>query len=115
MRRVMSRRVERFHRQWTRFLLNATQQTMRRVCHELATLAEHEAHFQDAAFIGVLRRTLEFVITDTGRTKWSVERSRRDLRGRVGKRRRHVGQSGPNAKLRRDLIRRTLGYADVGP
>jgi hypothetical protein len=77
----------RFHERWLKFLLNATPQTMRRVAHELGTMEEANQGFRDGAILTLLRRELEFAIQDIGGTKWSVQRSRNDLRGRTRGRR----------------------------
>ena len=89
-RRDATKAVMCFHQRWLKFLLNATPQTMQRVCHELAAFEEANKGFRDNAIFTLLRKELEFVIRDVGGTGWSVARSRNDLRGRTrGRRARH--------------------------
>lgn len=78
----------RFHHRWLKFLLQSSQQTMRRVAHEIAALEAENAGYRDGRLFGLLRRQLEFVIRDVGgpRCKWSVVRSRKDRRGRPKRR-----------------------------
>ena len=85
-KRDASKLAVRFHRAWVRFLLKASQQTMRRVCHELAIIEQENRQYRDGAVFTLLRRELEFVIRDTGHTSWTVQRSLRDLRGRTRRR-----------------------------
>jgi hypothetical protein len=86
VRRDATKAVQRFHRRWLAFLLNSSIQTQRRVCHELYDLEQANRDYLDAQFISVLRKTLEHVIRDIGKSTWSVQRSRRDLRGRTRRR-----------------------------
>jgi hypothetical protein len=82
-KRDVTKSTVRFHTRWLKFLLEATPQTLRRVCHELAALEEENQQYRDGVIFSVLRKQLEFVIQDVGRTNWSVARSRRDMRGRT--------------------------------
>lgn len=82
-KRDATKAVMRFHQRWLKFLLNATPQTLRRICHELAAMEEANKGFRDNAILALLRRELEFVIRDVGDTDWSVARSKSDLRGRT--------------------------------
>jgi hypothetical protein len=83
IRRDATKAVRRFHQKWLKFLLSASLQTQRRVCHELFDLEQANRDYLDGQFLSVLRRTLEHVIQDIGKSSWSVQRSRRDLRGRT--------------------------------
>ncbi len=86
IRRDATKAVSRFHQKWLNFLLSASLQTQRRVCHELFDLEQANRDYLDGQFLAVLRKTLEHVIQDIGKTPWSVQRSRRDLRGRTHRR-----------------------------
>jgi hypothetical protein len=81
--RDASKAANRFHQRWVQFLLHSSLQTQRRVCHELYYLEQANRDYLDAQFLGVLRKTLEYVIRDIGGSSWSVERSRHDLRGKT--------------------------------
>jgi hypothetical protein len=81
-RRDASKAAFRFHQRWLKFLLKATPQSLKRTAHELAALEEASAEYRDGTIFSVLRKNLEFVIRDVTRTDWSVQRSRKDLRGR---------------------------------
>jgi hypothetical protein len=85
-RRDATKAVSRFHERWVRFLVSASLQTQRRVCHELFDLEQANRDYLDGQFLSVLRKTLEHVIQDIGQSSWSVQRSRRDLRGRTRRR-----------------------------
>src|SRR5438445_10056822 len=102
-RRDASKAVERFHQRWLKFLLNATPQTMRRVCHEMVEMEEANKGFRDNAILTLLRRELEFVIRDVGGTNWSVARSRNDLQGRTRGRRTSHDRVRVDAGTRRAL------------
>jgi hypothetical protein len=83
---------------------------MRRVAHELAVLEEQNRNFRDGAIFRLLRHETEFVIQDVGRTNWTVERSRRDLRGKTSRcdRNRHI-----DGHLQRALSQRVSAIDDV--
>lgn len=66
--------------------MTASLQTQRRVAHQLFDLEEANRGYLDGEILSLLRRHLEHVIWDVGKTPWSVQRSRRDLRGRTGRR-----------------------------
>jgi hypothetical protein len=105
IRRDATKAVSRFHKRWVQFLLSASLQTQRRVCHELFDLEQENRDYLDGQFLLVLRKTLEHVIQDIGNTPWSVQRSRRDLRGRT-RRRSASRQIQINDDLRRAISRR---------
>jgi hypothetical protein len=113
VRRDATKAVQRFHRRWLAFLLNSSIQTQRRVCHELFDLEQENRDYLDGQFLSVLRKTLEHVIQDIGKSSWSVHRSRRDLRGRT---RRRTSDRGPNHvddHLQRALSRRMSSIDNV--
>jgi hypothetical protein len=114
IRRDATKAVQRFHRRWLAFLLNSSIQTQRRVCHELFDLEQANRDYLDGQFLSVLRKTLEHVIQDIGKTPWSVQRSRRDLRGRTRRRsaNHHIRV---DDDLQRAISRRLSSIEDVVP
>jgi hypothetical protein len=110
IRRDATKAVSRFHERWLRFLLSASLQTQRRVCHELFDLEQENRNYLDGQFLSVLRKTLEHVIQDIGKTPWTVQRSRRDLRGKTRRRdrNRHI-----DGHLQRALSQRVSAIDDV--
>ena len=93
LRRDASRVAARFHERWLKFLLNSSEQTLKRVAHELFDLEQENSAYRDGAIFCRLRRNLEFVIGDLTETDWTVARSRKDLRGRTRGRRRNSHDS----------------------
>jgi hypothetical protein len=112
IRRDATKAVQRFHRRWLAFLLNSSIQTQRRVCHELYDLEQANRDYLDGQFLSVLRKTLEHVIRDIGGTAWSVQRSRRDLRGRT-RRRSSNRQITVDDDLQRAISRRLSSIEDA--
>jgi hypothetical protein len=113
-RRDATKAVQRFHQRWLKFLLNSSVQTLRRVAHELGTMEEANQGFRDGAILTLLRRELEFAIQDMGGTKWSVQRSCNDLRGRTRGRQTSHERVRVDAGLHRALWDRVLPLAS-GP
>ena len=96
--------VARFHERWLKFLLNSSEQTMKRVAHEIFELEQENAPYRDGAIFSQLRKSLEFVIADVTHSDWSVARSRKDLRGRTRR-----GHHNSHDRIRVDLgVRKAL-------
>jgi hypothetical protein len=112
MRRDATKAVHRFHQRWLRFLLTASLQTQRRVAHELFDLEMENRGYLDGEVLGLLRRHLEHAIQSIGKTGWTVQRSRRDLRGRTGRRNRR--RMAVNPEVQRALNER-LSKLDTAP
>ena len=92
LRRKASRNALRFHTAWIQFLAAATPRTLKRVAHELSQLEQANAGYRDGKIFQVLRQQLEATIQEVGPPgcKWSVAASRRDLRGRTGRKSRTI-------------------------
>ena len=106
LRRDASKAAVRFHQGWLRFLLKATPQSMKRVAIELASLEEASSEYRDGVIFSVLRKNVEFVVRDVTQTKWSVERSRSDLRGRTRGGRHSHARNRIDPRVRRALLER---------
>ncbi len=112
MKRDATKAVHRFHQRWLRFLLTASLQTQRRVAHELFDLEMANRSYLDGEVLGLLRRHLEHAIQSIGRTGWTVQLSRGDLRGRTVRHNRH--KMAVNPEVQRALNER-LSKLDTAP
>ena len=112
LRRDASRVAARFHERWLKFLLNSSEQTLKRVAHELFLLEQENATYRDGAIFCRLRRNLEFVIGDLTETDWTVARSRKDLRGRTRGRRNSLVRVCIDPGVRRALWERLSPLAE---
>jgi hypothetical protein len=112
LRRDAAKAAARFHQRWLNLVQGASSRTLRRVCHEIATLEEMNREYRDGQLFRLLRSQLEQVIRELGPPgcRWSVERSRKDLRGQT------LRRSQPSHVNRecRKALRQKLSLLDEG-
>lgn len=82
--------------------------TLRKTAHQLTDLYEENRAYNDAEFIRIMIRTLEHAIQQIGGTKWTVARSRKDMRGKMHTRKgKRVVV--PNRRLQHELAKTMMG------
>jgi len=91
-RTTMVRAIKDLHKKFADFLLKTKPRSLRRAALELDEYFGTVGHYHDAQFILPMMKLLEAYIQDIGKTPWSVNRSKTDLRGlhRAKKNRVHI-------------------------
>lgn len=80
---IMFRYIRRFHEQFVARLGADSKETLRCAAWQIDAYLEEHGKYKDADFLRTLLATIEFVIQKKCNTKWTVERAKKDLRGRT--------------------------------
>jgi hypothetical protein len=80
---LMMRYIRRFHEKFIERLTGGSKDTLRSAAWQLDEYIEDNKQFKDAEFLRTILATIEFAIQKKYGTKWTVERAKRDLRGRT--------------------------------
>lgn len=80
---IMFRYVRRFHEQFVARLGADSKETLRCAAWQIDNYIEEHGKYKDADFLRTILATIEYVIQQKCKTKWTVERAKKDLRGRT--------------------------------
>jgi hypothetical protein len=108
---LLMRYIKRFHEKFTERLMNGSQDTLRSTAWQLDEYIGKNKKFKDAEFLKGVLATIEYAIQKKCGTKWSVERAKRDMRGRTRGVNQFAEQKVPVMPKRRIPISRELAKA----
>lgn len=98
---ILFRYVRRFHEQFVARLGSDSKQTLRSAAWQIDAYLNEHGKYKDADFMRTILATIEYVIQKKCNTNWTVERAKKDLRGRT----RGVNQSAkPGTRRKRVLV-----------
>jgi hypothetical protein len=80
---IMFRYIRRFHEQFVARLGTDSKDTLRCAAWQIDNYLTEHGKYKDADFLRTLLATIEYVIQRKCNTKWTVERAKKDLRGRT--------------------------------
>jgi hypothetical protein len=80
---MIFRYIKQFHEKLLFRLQNDSKDTLRCAAWQLDNYLEEHGKFKDAEFIATLLHTIEYIIQKKWNCNWTVERAKKDLRGRT--------------------------------
>lgn len=80
---IMFRYIKKFHEQFQSRLGSDALETLRACAWQIEDYLDEHGKYKDAEFLRTLQQSIEWVIQKKCGTDWSVERAKRDLRGRT--------------------------------
>lgn len=75
--------VRRFHEKFVYRLTSGSKEMLRSAAWQLDAFIQENKQYKDADYLRTMLKTVEWVIQKKWNTNWTVERAKRDLRGRT--------------------------------
>jgi hypothetical protein len=83
---LLTRHIKKFHEWFQQSLAKHSVITLRKTAWQLNVFYEENRKYKDVEFIKSLIEILEFVIQKKGNTDWTINKAKKDLRGRFSSR-----------------------------
>lgn len=80
---ILMRKILQLHEIIANRLNSDSVDTLRASAWQIEEYLEEHGRYVDAEFIRTIQKSIEKVVQRTGGTKWTVEKAKRDLRGRT--------------------------------
>ncbi len=80
---LLMRCIRQFHDKFVDRLTGSTTDTLRCAAWQIDQYMEENKQYKDAEFLKGILAIIEFAAQQKGGTKWTVERAKRDMRGRT--------------------------------
>lgn len=80
---ILMRLIKKFHEKFIEKMSISSTEKLRCVAWQLDEYINENKKFKDAEFLRTLLSTVEYAIQQQGGTQWTVERAKKDLRGRT--------------------------------